>query len=213
MIAELGRRNPEPEDAEFTADELGQRASGVPYPGYALLGTADQLDTHLPGTRAALRDGTVSMSKAQIIANATGLLDPAEARAAEAKVLDRAARLTPGALRAAIARAVIEVAPEKAKERRETLAKFARVERWAEDSGNAALMGRELPPDEVLAADERITAWAGELKKAGLDGGRMRSAPAPTWTCSWARTLAPARTALRRPRSRRCPRGSPGGSP
>jgi hypothetical protein len=45
------------------------------------------------------------------------------------------------------------------------------VERWAEDSGNAALMGRELPPDEVLAADERITAWAGELKKAGLDGG------------------------------------------
>src|SRR5262249_37698438 len=32
-------------------------------------------------------------------------------------------------------------------------------------------MGRELPPDEVLAADQRITAWAGELKAAGLDGG------------------------------------------
>jgi len=45
------------------------------------------------------------------------------------------------------------------------------VERWAEDTGNAALMGRELPPDEVLAADERITAWAGELRRAGLDGG------------------------------------------
>jgi hypothetical protein len=44
------------------------------------------------------------------------------------------------------------------------------VERWAEDSGNAALLGRELPPDEVLAADQRITAWARELKKAGLDG-------------------------------------------
>jgi hypothetical protein len=44
------------------------------------------------------------------------------------------------------------------------------VQRWAEDSGNAALMGRELPPDEVLAADQRITAWATELKKAGLDG-------------------------------------------
>ena len=41
----------------------------------------------------------------------------------------------------------------------------------AEDSGNAALAGRELPPDEVLAADERITAWARELKAAGLDGG------------------------------------------
>ena len=45
------------------------------------------------------------------------------------------------------------------------------MERWIEDSGNAALMGCELPPDEVLAADQRITAWAHELKKAGLDGG------------------------------------------
>jgi hypothetical protein len=49
--------------------------------------------------------------------------------------------------------------------------KHARVERWAEDSGNAALAGRELPPDEVFAADQRITWWAGELRKAGLEGG------------------------------------------
>jgi hypothetical protein len=85
-------------------------------------------------------------------------------------VLDRAARLTPGSLRAAIARAVLEVAPEKARTRREQAAKDARVERWAEDSGNAALMGRELPPDEVLAADQRIAWWAGEPRKAGLGG-------------------------------------------
>src|SRR5690348_6250573 len=65
----------------------------------------------------------------------------------------------------------MEVAPDKAKERRETAAKFARVERWREDSGNAALAGRELPPDEVLTADERISWWAEELRKAGLDGG------------------------------------------
>ena len=32
-------------------------------------------------------------------------------------------------------------------------------------------MGRELPPDEVLAADQRIRSWAEELKKAGLEGG------------------------------------------
>ena len=113
----------------------------------------------------------MSLGKARIIATATGLLDPAEAPAAEAGVLDRAGRLTPGSLRAAIARAVMEAAPDKARKRRETAARFARVERWAEDSGNAALAGRELPPDEVLAADERITAWARELRKAGLDGG------------------------------------------
>src|SRR5207244_10502255 len=93
-----------------------------------------------------------------------------EARAAEAGVLDRAARLTPGGLRAAIARAVMAAAPEKAKERRETAARDARVERWIQDSGNAALMGCELPPAEVLAADQRITARARELRAAGLEG-------------------------------------------
>ena len=85
-------------------------------------------------------------------------------------MLGRAGRLTPGGLRAAIAQAVMEAAPEKARKRREAAAKDARVQRWAEDSGNAALMGRELPPAEVLAADQRITAWARELKAAGLEG-------------------------------------------
>ena len=169
-IAELGRRNPKPEDEEFTADELANALGESRTRAYGLLGTAGHLDTHLPGTRAALLEGTISMAKAQIIANATGPLDPAEAAAAEAEVLDRAARLTPGGLRAAIARAVMEVAPKKAKERRETAARDMRVERWTEDSGNAALMGRELPPAEVLAADQRITAWAKELGKAGLEG-------------------------------------------
>jgi len=171
VIGELGRRNPGPEDAEFTADEIANALGESRARAGELMGTADCLQTHLPGTGAALRDGTVSLGKARIIAAATALLDPAEAAAAEAGVLDRAARLTPGGLRAAIARAVMEAAPGKARERRETAARFARVERWAEDTGNAALMGRELPPDEVLAADQRITAWAGELKAAGLDGG------------------------------------------
>ena len=169
-IAELARRNPAPEDAEFTADEIACALGESRARAYDLLGTADHLDTRLPGTRAALHDGTISLAKARLIATATALLDPAEAHAAEEKVLDRAAGLTPGGLRAAIARAVMEVAPEKAKKRREAAAKDARVERWAEDSGNAALVGRELPSGEVLAADQRITAWATELKKAGLDG-------------------------------------------
>ena len=174
VIAELGRRNPSPEDAEFTVDEIASALGESRARADELMGTAGCLDTHLPGTRAALRDGTVSLGKARIIAAATGLLDEAEARAAEAGVLDRAAALTPGGLRAAIARAVMEAAPEKARERRETAARFARVERWAEDSGNAALMGRELPPDEVLAADQRICWWAGRAARgrAGRWDGR-----------------------------------------
>jgi hypothetical protein len=50
------------------------------------------------------------------------------------------------------------------------MAKRTRVERWSEDSGNGGLAGRELPPAEVLAADQRVTAWARELRKAGLEG-------------------------------------------
>jgi hypothetical protein len=65
----------------------------------------------------------------------------------------------------------MEVAPDKARQRREHEAKKTRVERWAEASGNAGLAGRELPPAQVLAADQRVTAWAKELRKAGLEGG------------------------------------------
>jgi Domain of unknown function (DUF222) len=170
-IAELGRRNPGAQDEEFAADQLAYALADSRGHAGSLLDLAQSLETRLPGTKAALLDGTISRYKAETIAGVTALLDPDEARAVEDKVLDRASRLTPGALRAAITRAVMEVAPDKARERREHAARDARVERWIEDSGNAALMGCELPPDEVLAADQRITWWAHELKKAGLDGG------------------------------------------
>ena len=181
-IAEQVRRHPEPGCApegagrvpagwdEFTADELALALAESRGRAEDLLTFAVRLAGRLPGTAAALRAGVIGRGKAEIIAWATALLDPAEARAAEALVLGRAGRLTPGGLRAAIARAVIQVAPEKARKRREAAAKDARVQRWAEDSGNAALMGRELPPAEVLAADQRITAWARQLRAAGLEG-------------------------------------------
>jgi hypothetical protein len=169
-IAELARRNPGELDAEFTADELAHALGESRARADSLIGMAQALEARLPGTAAGLEDGTISRYKAEIIARATVLLEDEEARAAEQEVLDRAARLTPGALRAAIARAVITAAPEKAKERREQAARNARVERWLQDTGNAALMGCELPPAEALAADEQITARARELRTAGLEG-------------------------------------------
>ena len=181
-VAEFTRRRPEPGCVpegpaqmpaawdEFTVTELGAVLGESRGAAEELLDLAHDLEVKLPGTKAAFRDGTLRASKVEIIARAAAVLDPAEARAAEELVLGRAGPLTPGGLRAAIVRAVMEVAPEKARKRREQAARDARVQRWAEDSGNAALMGRELPPAEVLAADQRITAWARELKKAGLDG-------------------------------------------
>ena len=155
---------------EFTGRELGAVLGVSARDAAEILDLGWYLEVNLPGTKAAFRAGILSRDKAAIIAAATALLDPGEARAAEAMVLGRAGSLTPGALRAAISRAVMDVNPDKAKQRREQMAQRTRVERWAEDSGNAGLAGRELPPAQVLAADQRVTAWARQLRKAGLDG-------------------------------------------
>ena len=179
-VAELIRRRPGPAAEpvlaapgsweEFTGTELSWALADTRWAAENMLDLAQTLTTKLPGTYAAFRAGVLRQSKVEIIARAVTGLDPDEARAAEALVLDRAGRLTPGGLRAAIRRAVIEVAPDKAVTRREKGQQDARVERWPEHSGNAGLAGRELPPADVLAADQRISWWAKELKKAGLDG-------------------------------------------
>jgi hypothetical protein len=136
-----------------------------------VLGLAWDLEVKLPGTRALFRDGLLRHSKVQIIARNTAVLDPDEARQAEQRVLDQAPSLSPGRLRNAIKRAVAQVAPAKARDRRAHGAKNARVERWSEDSGNAGLAVREAPPALVLAADQRITWWARQLQAAGVAGG------------------------------------------
>jgi hypothetical protein len=181
-VAELIRRRPAPGQAlagparmpavwdEFTGNELCAVLGGSRWAADTMLGLAHDLEVKLPGTKATFLYGIVNHEKAEIIARAVAVLGPAEARAAEALVLDRAGRLTPAGLRSAIARAVIQVAPDKARERRVKAERDARVERWAEESGNAALAGRELPPAQVLAADQKISAWARQLKKAGLAG-------------------------------------------
>src|SRR5690348_16276829 len=181
-IAEIFRRNPEdgfePEPGQmpkvvhgFTLDQLALALGESRAAADWLLTVAWHLATRPTATREVLRDGVITRGKAELIVRLTLYLSDDEARAVEAKILGRAGRLTPGGLRSALARAVLEVAPKTARERRQTAARFARVERWAEDSGNAALMGRELPPDEVLACDQRICWWAGELRTAGLEGG------------------------------------------
>jgi Domain of unknown function (DUF222) len=110
------RRNPEdgfePEPGqmplvvhEFTRDQLALALGESRHQAGVLLTVAWHLGTRLTATLDALRDGVISRYKAELIVYATALLDPAEARAAEALVLGRAGRLTPGGLRAAIARA------------------------------------------------------------------------------------------------------------
>jgi hypothetical protein len=180
-VAELARRRPmlDPPSSgraagtgpdDFAADELAHALAESRRKAAGLMTVAERLDGVLPGTKAMLRDGVITLAKAQLIVNETIVLNSEEAGAAENRVLGRAGRLTPGGLRAAIKQAVMDVAPGKARKRREQAAKDARVERWGEDSGNGALAGRELPPAAMLAADQKITWWACQLKAAGLGG-------------------------------------------
>ena len=134
------------------------------------LNLALELAIRLPGTNQALHAGDIDVLRARIIADATGALDADAAARAEAMVLPKAGTMTPGQLRAATARAVLKADPEAARRRREEAAKDARVTRWREDAGTAALSGRDLPPAEVLAADQRITDRARELRAAGQAG-------------------------------------------
>ena len=169
-VAELVRRNPAPERTGVHRRSGRVRAGRVPRPGR-------QPDRPGPDPRHA---GCPARWRRWRTGRSPGTRPRSSPAPPRCWTMPRPGRRAegpgpggaadPGGLRAAIARAVMEVAPKKAKERREAAAKDARVERWAEDSGNAALMGCELPPAEVLAADQRITAWARELRRAGLEG-------------------------------------------
>jgi hypothetical protein len=151
----------------FCPDELAAATACSGQAAEKTLTLARDLATRLPGTARALYDGAIDTYKAQIIADATRVLDPAGAAQAEALVLPGIAAKTPGQIRAAIARAVITIDPGAARARRERAQKDARVELWREDAGTAAVCGRDLPPADALAADQRITAYAKELKAAG----------------------------------------------
>ena len=182
VIAELIRRRPAPGNppsgpggmpggwGTFCGDELAAAVAISAQAAEKTLQLAHDLASRLPGTARALREGLIDLGKARIIAEVTRVLDPEEAAAAEALILAKVAGKTPGQVRVIAARAATSINPAAAQVRRERAQRDARVELWREDAGTAALCGRDLPPAEALAADQRITAYARELKAAGLAG-------------------------------------------
>jgi hypothetical protein len=106
-VAELLRRRPAPGSAveegsgipvewgEFVGREISAALAVPAREAEEVIALAAALEISLPGTRAAYHCGVLTHGKARIIASATMLLDPAEARAAEAMVLDRAGSMTP----------------------------------------------------------------------------------------------------------------------
>ena len=124
----------------------------------------------LPLTSQALAAGDIDLPRAMVIADEVTGLDNEHAAAVEDAVAGSAPGQTTGQLRAATRRAVLTADPRAARRRKERAQQDARVERWDEHAGTAALAGRDLPPASVLAADQNLTALARQLKAAGVPG-------------------------------------------
>ncbi len=159
----------ESEAGRYAAAEVAAALTLTRYSAENLVERALAL-ADLPATFGALARGEIDVPKALVILAGVSSLDGELARRVEDQVLSKAPAQTTGELRKAVARAVIAADPAAADRRCEQAQKSARVERWAELAGTAALAGRDLPAADVLAADNRINAIAAALKADGAPG-------------------------------------------
>jgi len=157
-----------PDDA---ADEVALALCMSRFSAAWWITTAITLAWRLPSTFQALRRGTIDLSRARLIVEATCALDDDAARAVQDMVLPGAGDQTLGQLRAALRRAVIAVDPKGAERRRQEAERRARIRLYADEEGTASLCGQNLPGAQSAAAMARISALAQAMKSAGINGG------------------------------------------
>ncbi|MGH3297508.1 MAG: DUF222 domain-containing protein, partial [Trebonia sp.] len=131
----------------------------------------------LPGTGALLAGGTLTYAKARAVTEAFRYLSDADAARAEALIAGRLAGKTyPQVLRLA-EQAALTVDPALAERRREQAQRNdARVMLFREQQGTAGLCGRDLPPDEALAAMASVNARAQAYQDSGAFGATRMDA-------------------------------------
>ena len=124
----------------------------------------------LPRTFAALAAGQIHPVHVRIIEDETRYLSDADAATADEQLAGAAATKTFGQLRYAAHLLVLELDPEAARRRQEHARQAAHVRRFREESGNAGMVARELPPDEVLASWQHVEQRALDLRAVGVPG-------------------------------------------
>lgn len=163
---------------EFSADELAWQLAVNHNQAEAAMDQAATSLRSVPKVSGLLWDGKITDYQLSIIASGTRFLDPEGATEADAILAGQVAGLTPGQTRALVRRVVLMIDPEAAKERKKDAAKRARVEKFQELSGTAALSGRDLPPAAVLAGYQHIDSQARAMQAAGYEADleRLRAA-------------------------------------
>jgi hypothetical protein len=182
VIAELVRRDDTPPGTGYHGDLPDDWSPSLRHQlALALSCSAQSAETtawlaweqraRLPGTGALLGDGTLTYAKARAVTETFKYLSDADAARAEAVIAGQLAGKTyPQVLRLA-EQAALAVDPDLAERRREQAQrKDARVTLFREQQGTAGLSGRDLPPDEALAAMASVNARAQEYEDTGSFG-------------------------------------------
>jgi hypothetical protein len=177
-LAELARRRPvtEPGDdgeygfSEFTADEVAAELHLTTQSATEQIWYARQVAGQLPACFAALRAGRIHPVHLRIIHDETAMLSDDDKARADEILAAAAGSLTFGQLRSKAHRLVLKLDPDAAKRRKEQAKLDAHVRPFREDSGNAGMEARELPPDEVLASWQHVVQRALDLRAAGMVG-------------------------------------------
>ena len=170
-IAEYAARHTGSRPAdEFAPEELAFELHLTPLSAGEQMGYASTVAARLPRTFAALAAGQVHPVHVRIIEDETRVLSAEDAAEADAVLSGQAPGMTFGELRAAARKLVLKLDPEAARKRKEAARSEAQVRRFREASGNAGMVARELPSDEVLASWQHVEQRALDLRAAGMPG-------------------------------------------
>ena len=159
--------------------EIAAALSMGPVSAHNLAHLAWTLGMRLPGIGRLLADGTLTRSKARLVAQVFEPLGEDEAVRAEALIAgDLAGKTYPQVERLAW-RAALAVAPDVAERRRSRAERAARVAVFREEAGTAGLSGRDLPAAEALAGHANVVALARAYAASGafpgVDASRLQA--------------------------------------
>jgi Domain of unknown function (DUF222) len=155
------------EELEFASVEVAAALHLTRRSAERTVDLALSLRERLPQTWEALQSGQIDMARARVLDDETSGVDQETARMVATRVLEAAATLTTGQLRARIQRLVLEVDPESAQQRYEDAVADRALIRDANPDGTANLRGVQLPPHKAGTALARINNHARKLKMAG----------------------------------------------
>ena len=170
-IAEFARRAGTGVEGEFAADELAAELH------MSQQSAAGQMDFAAEVARAAAPGRSPRWAPGRSTRSTCGSSKrqpascPAPTRPRPTRSWpDAAPGMTFGELRYAARKLVLKLDPDIARKRKEAARREAHVRRFQEESGNAGMVARELPCDEVLASWQHVEQRALDLRAAGVPG-------------------------------------------